>query len=120
MHELSVCQNIFQSLEEALPADDLCHLHEIHLDIGILSGIEPLYLQSAFELLTAGTSYANVRLVIARKQVVVECHHCGQRFTVAQQRFVCPECDQASANVVEGNELKITQVVIKEPQENET
>lgn len=117
MHELSICQSIFQSLEENFPETELRHLSEIHLQIGVLSGVEPGYLQNAFELVIAGTQYENVSLTIETRNIIVECHHCGHRFTVEQQRFICPDCGQASSNVVEGNELKVSQIVIEEPDE---
>lgn len=112
MHELTVCRDIIKSLEDHLSEAQLAHLFEVHLKIGKLSGIEPMYLKSAFKILTESGPYREVRLEIDYLDIVAECDLCETRFPVENYRFICPNCRHTVENIIEGNELKIEKVVM--------
>lgn len=112
MHELSVCRDIIKSLEDQLNEGQLAHLYEIHLKIGKLSGIEPMYLKSAFKILTESGPYRDVRLQIDYREIIAECDLCETRFPVEDYRFICPNCQHTVERIIEGNELKIDKVIM--------
>ncbi|HQU70955.1 MAG TPA: hydrogenase maturation nickel metallochaperone HypA [Calditrichia bacterium] len=117
MHELSICNSIFDSLKETLTPLQVRNLKEIHLKIGILSGIEPLLLQNAFELLTSEGPFYGVKLSTETVPLRAYCDQCGRSFSVEEYRFICPVCDNPSGRILEGRELLIHQVVIEDPEE---
>ncbi len=112
MHELTVCRDIIKSLEDNLEPVQLENLHEIHLRIGKLSGIEPMYLKSAFKILTESGPYREVRLEIDYRDILAECDLCETRFSVEDYRFVCPNCQHTVEQIIEGNELEIHKVIM--------
>ena len=113
MHELSICQQIFSSLAETLTPNDFQNMREIHLSVGVLSGVEPMYLQGAFDIAAAAYHFDNLKLVIERKQIRVRCGNCETLFEVQQQRFLCPACGNNATEVVEGNELSVSHVLVE-------
>lgn len=117
MHEVSICLSIFTSLEEAFSPEELAGLQEIHLQVGVLSGIEPALLQSAFELVTPTTRYKNATLYIESVDVKVKCHRCQRVFVVKDYCFLCPECQQPSNDIVQGRELLVKKIVLEETEE---
>lgn len=48
MHELSLVQSIFASLEGELAKDELERLTRVDMKIGVLANVEPTLLQNAF------------------------------------------------------------------------
>ena len=65
MHELSIVQSLVALCEKNAAVGGAKEVVRIEVRIGRLSGIEPHYLQSAFEVYKAGTICENAELDIA-------------------------------------------------------
>lgn len=113
MHEVAVCESILKAIEAELPEDQRGGLREIHVRIGILSGVEPQLLKHAYQFVTTGTLFEKVSLHTERVEVLAECTHCQNSFKVDDYIFVCPECGEAGGKVVQGNELEIYKLIIE-------
>jgi len=48
MHEISLVRNIFRTLEDEFPGE-IERVRGIHLSIGLLSNVQPILMQNAFE-----------------------------------------------------------------------
>ncbi|GAB4417012.1 MAG: hydrogenase maturation nickel metallochaperone HypA [Bacteroidia bacterium] len=112
MHEISLVRNIFRTLDDTFTPEELARIQAIHLRIGLLSNVEPLLMQSAFEAVTATdeSRFQAVRLEIEQVPVEIRCDACGQESPVMQYRFVCAHCGKPSRNIVRGEELLISAV----------
>jgi hydrogenase nickel incorporation protein HypA/HybF len=113
MHELAICQQILETLESELTEEQCEGLQEIYLKCGILSGVEPSFLENAFQFAVVRTIFEGVTLHIERVEVVAECRHCRNTFGVGDYAFVCPKCGEAGCRVVQGNELEIHRLIIE-------
>lgn len=121
MHEISLVRNILRTLEEEFPGR-MGDLTRVQIKAGLLSNVQPLLLQSAFEAVAVDDpTYAKVRLDVVLLPILIRCGACGQTSEVEQYRFVCP-CGAPSRDVVQGEELLISEVefadVAQEPDRN--
>jgi len=113
MHEISLVRNIFQTLEEEFPGD-MDRVRGIHLTVGVLSNVQPILMQNAFEaVLEDEPRYQQTNLVIKMVPVLIHCDACGATTEVQQYRFICT-CGQPSRNILQGEELLISKVEFAE------
>jgi len=115
MHEVSLVRSIFRTLEEEFPVDKMNRLVQVNLRVGLLSNVEPVLMQNAFQALTeTEAKYQEVSLEIETVPVKIYCDVCQRTSEVQQYKFVCAHCGQLNNNVVEGTELLIHQVHFSE------
>ena len=114
MHEISLVRQIFRSLEEQFTEKEIATIEKIKLKVGLLSNVEPILLQNAYEAVTATDkpAFKEASLEIEILPILIDCPSCGQRSQVENYRFVCP-CGQPSSQVVQGTELLISGVVME-------
>ncbi|MCB0628674.1 MAG: hydrogenase maturation nickel metallochaperone HypA [Saprospiraceae bacterium] len=111
MHEISLVRSIFNSLEAEFSAEELQRLTSIKLKVGLLSNVEPLLIQNAFEAVaSAEDKYQNVELQVETVPVEIYCEACDVHSVIEHYKFVCSSCGRPNNNVVKGMELLIHQV----------
>ncbi|MEP7321230.1 MAG: hydrogenase maturation nickel metallochaperone HypA [Saprospiraceae bacterium] len=109
MHEISLVKNIFNTLEIEFPGE-LLKIRNIHLTVGILSNIQPLLMQSAFEaVLLDQPQYQHTSLTVEVLPVLIKCETCGRITEVKDYRFICI-CGKPGKNIIQGEELLISKV----------
>ncbi len=109
MHEISLVRNIFTTLEEEFPGE-VNKVRGIHLTVGLLSNVQPLLMQSAFEaVLLDEPKYNKASLFVNLLPVLVYCDDCDKTTEVLNYKFAC-SCGKPSRNVVQGEELVISKV----------
>ncbi|MEK6479963.1 hydrogenase maturation nickel metallochaperone HypA [Catalinimonas sp. 4WD22] len=114
MHEISIARSMIRSLEAELDEAQQQALREIVLEVGELSCVEPILMQNAWEAVSLGSTYENVKLQIDKIATEVYCSICNKNFFVHKHRYVCPDCATPSNQIVKGNELNIRQVKLEE------
>lgn len=113
MHEISLVRNIFRTLEEEFPGR-VEQVRTIRLKVGLLSNVQPILMQNAFAaVLEDEPRYAAAALEVEVLPVLIQCEACGNTTTVQQYKFVCT-CGTPSKNIVQGEELMISQVVFED------
>jgi hydrogenase nickel incorporation protein HypA/HybF len=78
----------------------------VRVEVGVLSGVEPLLVQLAYDQLVPGSRLAGSRLEIEVVPLRARCESCGV-FEVSQFRFVCPRCGNSTPVVVSGEEFRL-------------
>ena len=81
MHELSIVQSLVALCEKNAAANGAKEVVRLEVRIGRLSGVEPHYLESAFEVYKAGTICENAELLIVLQNVAVECSDFAANFS---------------------------------------
>ncbi len=110
MHEVSLVRNVFKTLEEEFPPEDMARLRTIRMTVGELSNVQPILMQNAFSAVKEDNPrYADVSLEIDQIPVKIECTECGKVSEVQGYRFICA-CGKPCNNVISGTELLIHQV----------
>lgn len=110
MHELSVCQSMLAQVDAIALQHQASRVTSITLQIGPLSGIEPVLLQQAFTLARAGGVADQATLVIESLPIRVKCQRCDQESDAAPNRLLCGHCGDYHTRLISGDEMLLASV----------
>jgi hydrogenase nickel incorporation protein HypA/HybF len=114
MHEISLVRNIFKTLEDEFPGE-LDKVRTIYLTVGVLSNVQPILMQNAFEaVLQDEPGYSKASLQVIMLPVLVHCNDCDKDTEVQHYKFCCSHCGKPSKNIIQGEELLISKVEFEE------
>ncbi len=115
MHELSIALGIVEvAAQEAERHGG--RVVTVHLKLGLLSGVLPNALRSAFELAREQEpNLAAAELRIEEVPVVAYCGACKAEQTISFPRLCCPVCGTATPEVLRGRELEVVALEIEPP-----
>jgi hydrogenase nickel incorporation protein HypA/HybF len=114
MHELSIAMSIVELAEEEAVRRDV-HVDAVHLKLGALSGVVKEALLSCYEMACENTPLQGSRLVVEEVPVLIFCSRCrSQRPLSSVQLFCCPECGTPTSDIVQGKELEMVALEIRE------
>lgn len=113
MHELSICQALMEQVERVAAEQRARRVVSVTLRIGPLAGVEPMLLESAFPLASAGTIAADSRLIIEQAEVRVQCLECGAESQAQSTRLLCGACGNWRVRVLSGEELLLASVQLE-------
>lgn len=111
MHEISLVKNIFGSLDSVYTEKERGKIKKIYLKVGLLSNVEPILMQNAFEAVVATEKieYCGCELQIEVLPILVHCDECNKESEVVNYKFVCA-CNKPTNKITQGNELLISGV----------
>ncbi|MFY9119893.1 MAG: hydrogenase maturation nickel metallochaperone HypA [Syntrophomonadaceae bacterium] len=108
MHELSLMQNVLQTVELSAEQHHICRINKVKLVIGQLTMALPDSLLFAFEALKPGTIFANASLVVEEQKARCQCRRCRQEFELDEfYGLVCPQCGNIDIQVQGGDEMYV-------------
>jgi hydrogenase nickel incorporation protein HypA/HybF len=113
VHELSVCQALLTQVTELAAGRDATDVARITIEVGPLSGVDPVLLGDAFAILRAGSCAASATLSIESTAVEITCLTCGGQSQTAPNRLVCSFCGGYRSRVVAGDELRLRRVELR-------
>ncbi len=113
MHELAVCQGLMGQIEDIAARERAERVTRILLQIGPLSGVEPLLLQDAFPIASAGTVAADAVLDVDAQPVRVRCMQCQAESDASTNKLVCGECGDYRTQLISGDELMLISVELE-------
>ena len=111
MHEQSLVRSLLKQVESIYQQSDGDGIAEVRVEMGPLSGVEPLLLDEAFRLLAPHSCAAGATLAIDEVPLIAECGVCEIQFKVESFRFHCPDCD-GNVRVVQGDALRLTSISV--------
>ena len=112
MHELSLCDDLLGQVVAIVAQNNALSVESITVQIGALSGVEPLLLESAFALIKAGTVAEHAELILQTSPVIVLCQLCRTQSEVAANRLLCNACQSHETTLVSGDELILASVAL--------
>lgn len=110
MHEESLTRSLLRQVEELAVLHQAVRIEEIVVEVGPLSGVEPLLLQSAFERLRRTTRCSDSILSIQHVGLDILCDCCHTESGLKDFHFVCPECGSTSLRILRGDEFRLLNV----------
>jgi hydrogenase nickel incorporation protein HypA/HybF len=118
MHELSIVENIVDSVTESLAVYHGARVIEVRLRIGALAAVIEDSLQFCYCTATEGTALEGSKLVVKILPVVMHCEACGADGEMESlQSFRCPHCGEPVSDLRQGRELEIDSIEIEEAEE---
>lgn len=105
MHEMSIAVELIGRLEELAKEHALVRVNALTVRAGALRGIVPEALDLAFTEAAKGTVAEGANLLLEVTPAKARCRVCGERFFPTVDSFLCPVCNQADVEIIEGNEI---------------
>ena len=113
MHELSIAQDLVDLAAEQLAAAGAARATAVYVRVGVLSGVVPAALRSAFVVAAAATPVRGARLVVEEVPALVRCTPCdADRQPAPPHSRRCPVCGAASEALIRGCELELHAIEI--------
>jgi hydrogenase nickel incorporation protein HypA/HybF len=114
MHELSIAMGIVDvAAEEAMKRGS--RVTAVHIKIGLLSGIVPASLRSAFELACENSPLAGAELITEEVAVAAFCPACDAERAVSFPELSCPACGISTPDIIRGRELEVVALELESP-----
>ncbi len=113
MHELSLVASLFEVLEEKAREHGAVRITAVVLKVGVMSGVVPDLLESAFEMYKKGTLAEGARLEIVRVPVKLRCPDCGGETAREDTDFSCAACGSRRIEIVEGRDLIVERIELE-------
>ena len=105
MHEYSIVQSLLESCENHAEENESSKVIKVVVKIGVLSGVEPQLLETAFNTFKEGTICDDALFILNHQKVVIECYECEETSTLDKNEFVCPNCQGNDVKVIDGEDM---------------
>jgi hydrogenase nickel incorporation protein HypA/HybF len=112
VHELSLCDDLLGQVVAIAAQNNAQSVESITVQIGALSGVEPILLESAFALIKAGTVAEQAQLIMQTSPVTILCRKCGAKSEVTANRLLCNACQSHETILLSGDELILASVAL--------
>ena len=112
MHEMALCENILQVLEEQAVEQDYAAVKTVWLEIGPLAGVELEALRFSFDAVANGTLAERAKLVIVKTRGEAWCRSCTKTVPIQHRFDACPHCGGYELQVTGGEELRIKELEV--------
>ena len=112
MHETSLVQSLLTQVATILHDHPGSRVESIRVEIGPLSGVEPLLISSAFDRLVESTPCRGAALRIEQIELTARCRDCDSEFVLDQFRFVCPNCASDRVTILRGDEFRLLDITL--------
>jgi hydrogenase nickel incorporation protein HypA/HybF len=113
MHELSIALRIVEMAQSEGERRG-ARVEAVHVRLGPLSGVVKEALLSAYELACENTTLAGSSLLVEDVPMVIYCPRCEARRQLDSMRFLCPECGTPAKEILQGRELEIFALELRE------
>ncbi|MGM0518295.1 MAG: hydrogenase/urease nickel incorporation protein HypA [Campylobacterota bacterium] len=105
MHEYSIVQSLLESCEEHAKQNDASEVTKVVVKIGVLSGVEPDLLQTAFDTFKEQTICHNAQFLMNIQKITIKCLDCQRESILEKNEFSCPSCSSVNINVTDGEDM---------------
>lgn len=113
MHELWLCKNILEIVNQKLIGHNCARVTAIYLEVGQLIGIEKELLLFNFDLLMKGTKAQHAHLQINEIPGKAVCETCKKTINIHQYADPCPCCGSFVLAIIEGEELRVKSMEVE-------
>ena len=114
MHEQSLVKALLKQVDAIRRQHGAEQVAEVRIEVGPLSGVEPLLLIAAFKRLAPRSPAKAAMLVIDQVDLMAECKSCKQQFQIKNFDFRCPTCGN-NVRVIRGDEFQLVSVSLLDP-----
>ena len=113
MHELSIVASLFEILEEKAKEKKAKKILSVKLKVGVLSGIIPEFLETAFNIYKEDTIAAESKLEIEKVPLKIQCKQCGTEIVKDDFVFICEKCESRELKTLSGTELLLEKIEVE-------
>lgn len=107
MHELSLTEDLYQTIKEKAITDGFTRVNKVMLEVGELSHVQADAMQFCFESVMRGTIAAQAELEIVLVPGRGECTHCGTICALHHYYDPCSTCGAFGLRTIAGDRVRI-------------
>ena len=111
MHEYSIVSSMLDICEKYAKDREV---DRVAVKIGKMSGIEPHFLKSSFDIFKEDTLCKDATLQMDIIDITLKCIDCNKEAVVDSFNFFCPYCKEGNTEVLTGQEMYIDYIELKE------
>ncbi|MBR9999203.1 MAG: hydrogenase maturation nickel metallochaperone HypA [Cyclobacteriaceae bacterium] len=112
MHEFSIALSIVEIAEKEVKKHNAERVESIEMEIGKLSGIEPMALEFAWDHAVVDTVLENAERKINYIKGRAICEECGKEFEIDFIYDECPDCHSYQKEFLSGKELIVKSLTL--------
>jgi hydrogenase nickel incorporation protein HypA/HybF len=112
MHEVALAEGVLRIVMEAARSNAAARVSTVRIELGALAHVEPEALAFCFDAVTRGSVAEGARLDISRPAGTAWCMPCSAKVPVARLGDACPHCGSYQLQVLEGEEMRVTEIGI--------
>ena len=113
MHEYSIIQSLLDQCEENARANNATKVIKVVVKIGVMSGVEPDLLKTAFDTFKEDTMCENCEYIQNIQPVVINCSKCNKESILKDNEYCCPYCQSTELKVIDGEDLMLMQLELE-------
>ncbi|MCE9678908.1 hydrogenase maturation nickel metallochaperone HypA [Shewanella sp. AS1] len=113
MHEYSIVSALLEQCEQHAIDNQAKAISKVVVKIGVLSGVEPALLATAFETFKLEGRTRDAEFVIQHQGIVLQCQQCLCKTEVAERSVICPQCNSYDTRIIEGEEMLLMQLELE-------
>ncbi len=110
MHEYSIVQALLNQCEEIAKKNNAKKITKVVVKIGVMSGVEPDLLQTAFDTFKEGTICEDCEYIQNIQPIVIKCQKCSTTSTLQKNEYLCPKCQSVEVEVIDGEDMFLMQL----------
>jgi hydrogenase nickel incorporation protein HypA/HybF len=110
MHEYSIVQSLLDSCEENAQQNNAHKITKVVVKIGVLSGVEPDLLKTAFDTFKEATICEDSEFIMNIQPVLIKCKKCNEESELHKHEYSCPKCESIEIDILDGEDMFLMQL----------
>ena len=110
MHEYSIVQSLIDACEKHALENDATKVTKVVVKIGVMSGVEPELLKTAFDTFKEKTICDDAKFIMNIQSVVIKCNSCQKESTLKRLEYCCPICNSTDLDIIDGEDMYLMQL----------
>ncbi|MEI6858254.1 MAG: hydrogenase/urease nickel incorporation protein HypA [Shewanella sp.] len=112
MHEYSIVLALIEQCEQHAAQHQANSVKRVSIKVGVLSGVEPELLKSAFDTFKLDGICRDAKLEMHVQPLVLQCHDCDKQQEISQYSILCPDCKGNNTKVLDGEDMYLMQLEV--------
>lgn len=113
MHEYSIVQALLDSCEDYAKQNDASKVTKVIVKIGVMSGVEPDLLETAFNTFKEESICAEAEFIMNIQAIKVSCNDCSQESELKKLEYLCPSCKSDDLKIIDGEDMYLMQLELE-------
>jgi hydrogenase nickel incorporation protein HypA/HybF len=113
MHEYSIVQSLLDQCEDTAKANNATKVTKVVVKIGVMSGVEPDLLKTAFDTFKEATMCEYCEYIQKIQPIIVKCRDCNEDSTLTDKEYSCPKCKSIELDIIDGEDLILMQLELE-------
>jgi hydrogenase nickel incorporation protein HypA/HybF len=108
MHEMSLATELLEQVLDHAQKNNAVIVERVEVECGIQRMVVLEALHMAWKSIVEDTIAADSELILTEKAVKAKCNLCNHIFAPEIDCYLCPVCEEADVELIEGNDILLT------------